>query len=674
MKPNIQSKHNPSLKINLKTIVKLKYPNTKDIHTNLVTVNNKSTLDHSTLSSNKQNKSSKLNNKSKSPNKIKGISSRSLVKTNGINSYSIPKVSDKTELSNDINYTLFTSKEPSGSLVCCDKPIQGKLINTSFISEKDLYDYSYSLIKDSNILLFDKVYNETAKIENIFQEQLKTNVSGLFQGLSTCFLLFGPIEGGKSFALRGGESNQEKGLLSKTVSEILNLIEISKQANFNKKNEAKTSYSLKLSCYQVFNEAIHDLLSKEYNKDMKILNSNSTSENVTRKEIFSSKDLDLCLKEIIQLRKLLTQSLRVNDLKRKSSIVFSLILEKKESSFTGIINKTKSFNNFNNNKNTGRNSLSTEQNIVNFSQLDFVELPSSNYGLQSENEKSDIFKSVSKTFNSIVNNIVSLSNNNQPKLESKLTLSLKKSLCPGSSIFFMTCVNPIETPLSDSFQALKFTNWMRNQVVNLSPNPEFPLAVNSDNKKPYVNVQSTNIADFNNFNFNVEDEDNNNKLGLMRMDRYYNAGNNNAEENEYQVSNNDSNTLKFNNSNTNTTNNNNNVNGVYSAKHMFNAPLNNNNMNNNSNLNYNTTIEKNRNLYNTKKINSQEYQDSIQFNDMNNNISNNSHMNLNTSINNDINNENKVRFTNATKENFIQADESRGKVSYCIKYNLLYLE
>ena len=134
------------------------------------------------------------------------------------------------------NYTIFTSNKPSGSLVCTNKPISGRLINSSFITEKDLYEYSYSLIKESNILVFDRVYNENSKVDEMYQDHLKGKISSLFQGHNTCWFFFGPTDSGKSFTLRGGENNQEKGLLSKTVFEILNMIELSKQVNQNKNN------------------------------------------------------------------------------------------------------------------------------------------------------------------------------------------------------------------------------------------------------------------------------------------------------------------------------------------------------------------------------------------------------------------------------------------------------
>lgn len=496
--------------INLKTIVKLREPESF------------------------KGKNSSLKNNSKPINQskskiIKTTKSKSPINRSKVSDNNNSKLLNNT-LYDDENYTIFTSNKPSGSLVCSNKPISGRLINTSFITEKDLYEYSYSLIKESNILMFDRVYNENSKVDEMYQDHLKCKISSLFQGHNTCWFFFGPTDSGKSYTLRGGENNQEKGLLSKTVFEILNMIELSKQVNQNKNN----NFGMKFSCYQVYNDVIHDLLSKDYSKEMKIgftpnvnqnLNNNNVNftttsyiptnnnqnlnksnlscistisssggeyfvENLTKKEITSIKDLDLCLKEIVQFRKMLTQYLKVNDMKRKSSLVFSIILEKRE-----------------NGENKKLNIV--EKKIQKISQLDFIELPSSNNGLPPENEKCEVFKNISKTFNSIVNNIVSLSNGTSPKLESKLTYSLKQTLKIGSSIIFLNNIDPTENPLGDSFQSLKFTNWMRNQVLNSNPNPEMPINFEKTNSSKFMNN-----TEFNNIQFTVDDKEEDNKKNI----------------------------------------------------------------------------------------------------------------------------------------------------------------
>lgn len=273
--------------------------------------------------------------------------------------------------------------------------------------------------------------------------------------------MFGPTEAGKSYTLRGGDN--DSGILGRSVNDLFNLVEISKQANFGK-TQRSTFFALKMSIYQIYNESLNDLLTNQYSKSLKIVkyeentDSNTIINNLTQKEVRNKKDYDSLIKEAMQFRKCLAQSLKVNEIKKKSHLVISLILERREKI-------SESYN------------KSSEKTIDKFAQIDFVELASSNYGLQTEHLKKDniqfdeiLYKNVSKTFNSICNNIVSITANIQPKYESKLSLALKPTLRNNSNIVFLTCVLPWEIPPVQSSKALKFSNWLRNQIFNLQGN------------------------------------------------------------------------------------------------------------------------------------------------------------------------------------------------------------
>ena len=61
------------------------------------------------------------------------------------------------------NYNIFTSVDASDTVVVSNKPITGRLINTSCRSTSDLYEYNHNLMKDTTLLEFDRIYNETHK-------------------------------------------------------------------------------------------------------------------------------------------------------------------------------------------------------------------------------------------------------------------------------------------------------------------------------------------------------------------------------------------------------------------------------------------------------------------------------------------------------------------------------
>jgi len=159
----------------------------------------------------------------------------------------------------------------------------------------------------------------------------------------------------------------------------------------------------------------------------------------------------LAIKEADNNRKNLSQSLKVNDLNRKSHLVTSLIIEKREKIPDGY-NRT------------------TEQALENFAQIDFVELADANLGLaaQADEELADIdsskasepvddllYRFISKTFNSVTNNILCAASGREVKNDTKLTLSLKNTLRANSQIILFTNAIPTEEPLINSIKALK---------------------------------------------------------------------------------------------------------------------------------------------------------------------------------------------------------------------------
>ena len=157
----------------------------------------------------------------------------------------------------------------------------------------------------------------------IYEECLKESINNLFHGKNACVFLFGPIDGGKSHLLRGGSEQKinETGLISKAMDEILNLIEINRQAAGNQNNKNKFDYVIKCSAIQVYLDTISDLLSKEPNQIQleKYIDDNGNVNcnllNLTEREIRNKIEYDLCIKDAVNQRKWLTQIFKVNELK-----------------------------------------------------------------------------------------------------------------------------------------------------------------------------------------------------------------------------------------------------------------------------------------------------------------------------------------------------------------------
>ena len=446
------------------------------------------------------------------------------------NNKSPPKILNN-KIKDNIKYTMFTSGDSSNIMLVSKKPIKGSTINDALKVCDNLYDFHNSILNETSLLEYDKIYNETQSIDKIYNEVIKDNITQLFHKKNSCILFFGPSSGGKSYLLTGenGENtnnnnnnqkmtynynnkyslsnnkinkdNQkiEGGLLKRSINNILNLIKINKQGSDDASN-VKNKFELRLSIYQIYMNKIYDLLSKNINNisikqfydDDQNININLVG--LTDIEIRSIQEYEKVFQEIEYNKKNLSKILKIKNIYKKSHIIMSLKLQKKIQNILG-------------------NNITDNYSINSFSQIDFVELVPSEIGLsdqfQDNNDLSYEYKLYTNTkneFNSICDNIVCANNGTTPKNESILTLSLKNTLKTNSNIIFFNCVIPWEFPVNNSFKALKFTTWLRNQVINEGENIKNNMSINNIINQS-INPNSTIINNSNNNNlFNTINE------------------------------------------------------------------------------------------------------------------------------------------------------------------------
>ena len=444
---------------------------------------------------------------------------------------SAPKLINN-KIKDNIKYTMFTSGDSSNIMLVSKKPIKGSTINEALKVCDNLYDFHNSILNETSLLEYDKIYNEIHSIDKIYNEIIKDNIAQLFHKKNSSVFFFGPNLGGKSYLLMGekdkknnesnyyqkmtykkkysntnkSESNKkiEGGLLRRSVNNILNLIKINKQGNDNS-SQIQNKYELFFSAYEVYMDKIYDLLSKSINNislqkyydDEQYLNINLV--NLTNTEIRTIQDYEKIMKEIDFNKNNLAKVLKITNLDKKSHIVMSLKLQKKI-------------------QNTVGSNITDNYSINSFSQIDFIELIASDIGLSDKfDDKNDLsyeYKLYSNTkdvYDSLCDNIICVNNGTTPSRESLLTLSLKNTLKTNSNIIFFNCVIPWEFPINHSFKALKFSTWLRNQIINESEN------IKNNNSINNVGIIKNNIG---NSLFNTINENNNSKIYKNRNNSY----------------------------------------------------------------------------------------------------------------------------------------------------------
>ena len=318
----MKSFENPSLTMHNVTIVtRLRSPNIPS-----KTPPKKNSKEKQTSKSITKSSYQKLtNNNYQNRNKLSRINdSKSSKKQSNINNNQ-----NKKGLTETLLYTIFTSYQQSNLLLVSSKPIEGGTINQAFQTKNDLYDFGKNFLKESALFEFDKVYNESNSIDIIYKDLIKDNISNLFQKKNSCILLHGPIDSGKSFLLRGGNtpSGGESGLIYRGIRDIFRLISLYNQANSN-----TSSFHVKFCSYQIYLDNIHDLLSK----DSFIVTVEKTLENnfvntnligLTEKEIKNIPEYESCMREAVHNRATLYQKLKINDINRKSYFIISIRLK-----------------------------------------------------------------------------------------------------------------------------------------------------------------------------------------------------------------------------------------------------------------------------------------------------------------------------------------------------------
>jgi hypothetical protein len=99
---------------------------------------------------------------------------------------------------------------------------------------------------------------------------------------------------------------------------------------------------------------------------------------------------------------------------------------------------------------------------------------------------------------------------------------LKNTLKTNNNIVFFNCVIPWEYPINDSYKALKFTTWLRNQVMNDANNINSNLQLNDNiiNQGGNLNSNSNNL--FNTINDNSSNSNINPQVNNSYLINYQN--------------------------------------------------------------------------------------------------------------------------------------------------------
>merc|ERR1719319_2194747 len=125
---------------------------------------------------------------------------------------------------------------------------------------------------------FDAVFGPGTSQAKVFEE-LSQLVQSALDGYNVCVFAYGQTGSGKTFTMEGGQSEEQAGMIPKTIQQIF--------SETQRLVEKGWSYKLEASFLEIYNEEIRDLLAteKNLNYDVKMADSKGADVYVTNLKV-----------------------------------------------------------------------------------------------------------------------------------------------------------------------------------------------------------------------------------------------------------------------------------------------------------------------------------------------------------------------------------------------------
>ncbi|KAL9654606.1 hypothetical protein ABK040_006668 [Willaertia magna] len=271
---------------------------------------------------------------------------------------------------------------------------------------------------------FDNVFGIDSTQEEVF-EDVKPLATSILDGYNVCIFAYGQTGSGKTFTMEGPMNN--RGVNYRTLDELFEMI---------KERKLEYSYTVEVAVMEIYNENLHDLLTKEKTK-LDILMSNKVSiPNLSKRTVNSSEDVRKVLSSGYENRAVGNNNVNVHS--SRSHCIVSVFVE-------------------------GINHIS-QQKI--FGKLHLIDLAGSERLKKTSaegdrlKEAQNINKSLS-ALGDVISSLASKKKGHIPYRNSKLTSLLQDSLGGNSKTLMFVNVSPSNDSCSETFCSLGFAQRAR---------------------------------------------------------------------------------------------------------------------------------------------------------------------------------------------------------------------
>ena len=289
--------------------------------------------------------------------------------------------------------------------------------------------------KNNKTFLFDNIFNETSKNQNIFSEAIKPMVDKILLGYNSTTLAYGATDTGKTYTIFGDliSNSQDEGIIFKACDYLFEKIELNKKEE-NIKN-MDTNYLIKISYFEIYNEIVRDLISENSSPILLVED--------PQKGIICQNAKELTINDSIELKKIINESNKrrtmastnQNQFSSRSHAILQMNLEK-------------------------RQKINLDSYEVHNSKFLIVDLAGSERGSEKGKRREEgvnINKSLF-TLSNCLNILSEKSNTGKfvPYRDSKLTRLLKDSLGGNIITVMIACISSLSCNYDDTLSTLNY--------------------------------------------------------------------------------------------------------------------------------------------------------------------------------------------------------------------------
>ncbi|KAM3141803.1 hypothetical protein pb186bvf_006125 [Paramecium bursaria] len=290
---------------------------------------------------------------------------------------------------------------------------------------------------------FDYVYDQDSTQQEVYETTAALSVDSTLEGYNSTIIAYGQTGTGKTYTMHGFSLNPQSdqlGIVPRSLHAIFNHIEL--------KSNAMTTFMVRASYLQIYNESISDLLRPDHQQ----LNIREDK----KRGVFVENLSEWAVRgpgEIYQLMrrgnsKRVTASTKMNDTSSRSHAVFIITVEQIEETPQG------------------KRAKVGKLNLVDLAGSERVRVTGAT-GIRLEESKK-----INQSLSALGNVISALTESKQPKShipyrDSKITRLLEDSLGGNCKTTFMAMISPSIDAFGESISTLKFAN--RAKTIKNSP-------------------------------------------------------------------------------------------------------------------------------------------------------------------------------------------------------------